>query len=493
MSYLPLNIGAGVYRAGTEYESKGRWYDCNLIRFDEQGRVRPMGGWRTKSTSTVTGVGRAIISWTDNSGAIWTAIATQSHLYAMSRSGVLTDITPSGFTSGRADAVAQAGYGAGNYGAGTYGTPRPDSTAIQDVTVGSMDNFGQNLVFCNADDGYMYEWALNTSLDAVVITNAPTARALFVTNEGMLCAIGAASNPRNIAWSDQRDDTVWTADATNQAGDFDLTTAGRGMQGKRIRGGHLIWTDLDLHLMTYTADTLVYSFAKVGDGCGAISQNCAAVINALSVWMGRSGFWTYNGFVQPLPCDVADYVFSDLNQVQRSKVTCCVDSAFSEVTWHYPSSASNENDRYVKWNYRSNVWDIGELSRLSGADRAGATLYPLKVSTDGYVYEHEVGFMYDALTPYIESGPFEIGNGDNVAYALKLIPDEKTQGDVTATFKTRFYPNETETTYGPYSLASSPVDVRFCGRQGKVRYTGAALADWRVGNPRLEIRAGGRR
>jgi hypothetical protein len=73
-----------------------------------------------------------------------------------------------------------------------------------------------------------------------------------------------------------------------------------------------------------------------------------------------------------------------------------------------------------------------------------------------------------------------------------LIPDEKTQGDVTATFKTRFHPNDTQRSYGPYSMAN-PVSVRFTGRQINMRVDGARLADWRVGIMRVDAQPGGRR
>ena len=76
--------------------------------------------------------------------------------------------------------------------------------------------------------------------------------------------------------------------------------------------------------------------------------------------------------------------------------------------------------------------------------------------------------------------------------ATMLIPDEKTQGDVSATFKTRFHPNDTLRSYGPYSMAN-PTSVRFTGRQIKMRVEGERLADWRVGIMRLEAKPGGLR
>lgn len=576
MSLLPLAFPPGVYRNGTELQSKGRYYDSNLIRFYEN-TIRPIGGWRYKQrngslsdpfTTTVsttvtvahiahglrvgdsvtftsgnsvgglsmlgtwtvatipgansytfvhTGTGtaagplggtvayyyaqavsgkpRAILTWNDNSLVTYAGIGTHSKLYVMNRAGQLYDITPAGFTTGRASAASTGGYGSGAYGAGPYGLSL-DNVVLQDATVWSLDTFGQYLEGCTADDGKIYEWQLNTAVIAAQVTNSPTARAIVVTEERFLFALGAESVPRRVKWCDQEANTTWTPAATNQAGDFDLQSAGKCMMGKRIKGATLIWTDLDVHLATYIGGTFIYSFNRVGESCGAISQNCAAVQDARAVWMGRSGFWLYNGFVQPLPCEVSDYVFSDINLRQGSKVTCYINSTFGEVTWHYPSGSSTENDRYVTWSYRAFergqiVWWFGSLIRLAGCD-AGTMLYPLLTGTDGFTYEHEVGFAYDSASPYLESGPIELGNGDNVMYATALIPDEKTSGDVTATFKTKFYPNGAETSYGPYTLSSN-TDVRFCGRQTKVRYTGSRPTDWRVGTPRLDVTPGGKR
>jgi len=73
-----------------------------------------------------------------------------------------------------------------------------------------------------------------------------------------------------------------------------------------------------------------------------------------------------------------------------------------------------------------------------------------------------------------------------------LIPDDRTLGDVTATFKTKFMPDDAEVVAGPYTL-SARTDVRFTARQVKVRFTGAANDDWRVGEPRLDVIGGGER
>jgi len=108
------------------------------------------------------------------------------------------------------------------------------------------------------------------------------------------------------------------------------------------------------------------------------------------------------------------------------------------------------------------------------------------------IYSHETGLNYDSGSVFCETGPISIGNGDQIARVTEVIPDEKTAGDVDLKFKTRFYPNDTETTHGPFN-PSNPTSVRFSGRQVRMRVEGDQLAAWRVGTMRLETKAGGRR
>ena len=77
------------------------------------------------------------------------------------------------------------------------------------------------------------------------------------------------------------------------------------------------------------------------------------------------------------------------------------------------------------------------------------------IDTSGVVQEHELTpSTHGTQDVFAESGPISIGNGDNVMQVMELIPDEETQGEVDVTFKTRFYPNDTEYTHGPYSTAN---------------------------------------
>ena len=131
------------------------------------------------------------------------------------------------------------------------------------------------------------------------------------------------------------------------------------------------------------------------------------------------------------------------------------------------------------------------MARFAGTDR-GVYSNPIFIGANGILYDHEFGTNHDGDSVFVESGPIQIGNGDNIYYVNELIPDERNQGDVTATFYSRYYPNSTQRSYGPYSM-TNPTSVRFNGRQVNMRLTATANTDWRVGAMRLNAAPGGRR
>lgn len=494
MALVPLNIPPGVVRSGTELQSSGRWYDANLVRWTE-GAMEPVGGWERRGNGTLTGKCRGLLTWKTNSGVRFSGLGTSSKLYAMTQSSVLVDITPTSFTAGSDDASTGAGYGISTYSTGYYGTPRPDAGSVTPATTWSLDTWGEYLVGCSTSDGKLYEWQLDfvTPTKAAVITNAPTnCQGLLVTAERSLFALGASGDGRKVAWSDLENNTIWTAASTNLAGSVILQTTGKIVCGKRVRGQNLILTDIDAHTLTYVGQPFVYQAEIAGRACGIVSANAVAVLDNMAVWMGQKGFHVYDGYVKPLPCEVFDFVFNNININQISKVYAVNNAQYNEVWWFYPSANSNENDSYVAWDYVENHWTIGTLARTAGTDRS-VFRNPIMIGANGYIYDHEVGLNYDSSSPYAESGPVQIGNGDNIMYINELIPDERNQGGVTATFKTRYYPNSDESTYGPYSL-TNPTSVRFNGRQVKMRVTTTTPAtSWRVGTQRLNAIAGGRR
>lgn len=500
MPFLPLEIEPGIFRNGTKYQSKGRWFDANLVRWIE-GAMQPIGGWVPMlEGGSAVDLGEPVWGmhgWQANDGGAHVAVGTKDQAYVISE-GTQTEITPTGFTAGDDTAsITDDAYGDGAYGAGVYGEGDTTQVTTAKVQAWHFDNFGEQLIAVATSDGVMYSWDTNEANDLETVTDAPTQNnAVVVTPERFVVALGADGDPRKVQWADQESLTTWSPASTNQAGDFILPGGGEIVAGRRGRGETLIWTNEDLWAMRYIAGTLIYSFEQVGASVGPIGSRAMVMVdNSRAFWMGPERFFVYDGAARPIPSDVRDHVFGDMNKLQASKIHAVANSDDKEVWWFYPSAGSSEIDRYVIYNYAEGQWSIGELNRTAGME-SGAFDFPIMADRTGAVWQHERSTKYEDvdgsdLTPFAESGPVEIGNGDRIMIVRQLVPDEETLGDVEAKLFTAPYPTADETEHGPFTL-SEPTSVRASGRQVRLRVD-QVNPDWRVGTMRLEVTPGERR
>ena len=492
---VKLAIPPGVYRNATPYAAGPRWHDVNLVRWIDS-TMTPIGGWNKFSADPIVGTCRGLFAWKDNSGDAWLAVGTSSKLY-IHEGGSLTDITPVGFVPGETSARPGRGFGVGLFGRGPWGTPRAASPGlVLDAATWSFDAWGENLVGCSTSDGKIYEWQLTASLPAAVIANAPTqCRAVFVSDQRHLVALGADGDGRKVKWSHSEDNTVWAPSSTNQAGDFLLSSSGLLRCGIKTQGEYLLLTSNDAHVMRYINYPLVFGFQRAGTNCGVAGPNAAVAVEGGVMWMGPDArFYVYDGSVRNIPCEVEAFVEDEFKKVGQSEVYAGTLAEKGEVWWYFPTSTAT---RYVIFNYRSNTWSIGQLDRIAWIDR-GAWKHPVGASSTGDLYQHEDGLLNNGATRvgsvYAQSGALEVGNGDLVADVVQLLPDEKTRGDVAVTFKSQYTPNGEEYVYGPYTVRTDGyTDVRASGRQMKLRVEPVTDNDWQWGTPRADIRPSGER
>tara|TARA_B100000212_G_scaffold82482_1_gene59402 strand:- start:281 stop:2398 length:2118 start_codon:yes stop_codon:yes gene_type:complete len=414
---------------------------------------------------------------------------------------------------------------------GGWGMPATTNVAGALLRHWSHDNFGEDLVM-NVRDGAIYYWDKSggTSSRAVEIstlagsTNAPTIAKKVIVSERdrHVLAFGCDSetasgtqDPLLIRFASQESLTEWNALPTNTAGELRIGTGSEIVTAVQTKQQTLVITDVSVHALQFIGPPFTFGITEVGRNTTIISENAAVAVEESVYWMGYREFYVYNGRTQKLVCPVQDFVFSDLNRDQDTKIVAGQNSAYSEVWWFYPSSDATANDKYVVYNYEQNIWYYGTLARTAWVDR-GVFLYPIAASTDNYLYYQEFGLddgsesPASGITSFIESSQVTIGDGDNFFFASRVIPDitfrESTNEtpQVNLTLKARRFPgttyNQTETSSvtqsasTPIELFTEKADIRLRGRSFALRLESTATGvSWRLGTTRIDLRQDGRR
>jgi hypothetical protein len=423
------------------------------------------------------------------------------------------------------------GWGTGTWNTGTWGTPR---TVVTQPTLFSriwkFDQFGQVLIM-QMVNGAIYEWdpASGTDQRATVVSAAPTKStfALISSPDRHLVCFGtettvgtpATQDPLFVRFSDQENINDFVETAINTAGGQKLSDGNRIMTAVRSRGQILIFTDTSLHGMQYIGPPYTFGFSQLGSNCGALGPHAAVDVNGLALWMGPEAFYAFDGTVKKIQCTVQDYVFSDINLVQEDKVYAALNTDYNEITWFYCSAGSDFVDRNVTYNYLESVWSVGSLARTSWQDvdtfekptateylkdSTAATLTTIYGLTAGrsLVYRQEDGYNQadgTAVSAVIESGYFDIGDGDDMLYMKRFIPDFKDQlENLTVNLLLRPYPQATAnpSSLDPYVITptTEKVDTRARGRQIAIKITSTDVgAWWRYGTLRVDIQPDGLR
>jgi len=426
------------------------------------------------------------------------------------------------------------GWSAGGWGRSTWGSAADLTASGDTLRIWSHDNFGEDLVI-NVRDGGLFYWdksansgtTFGRAVDLSSITGANKApviaKQVIVSDiDRHVIAFGCDSetnpgvqDPLLIRFSDQENVTEWQSLATNTAGDLRIGSGSKIVTAVETRQQVLVFTDVSLHAMQFLGPPFTFGINSISEGITIASPLAAIAVEDNVFWMGAEEFYVYGGTVQRLPCSVRDYVFSNINSNQLEKVTAGVNSAFSEVTWFYPSASSEENDSYVTYNYEQKIWYYGTMSRTVWLDR-GVNADPIAAGDDHFLYLQEVGFDDGSTSPataissYIESSQMDLGDGEQFAFMRRLIPDMTFRNSTAAvpsatmTLKVRNFPGGnyldsnansiTKTASVPIEQFTEQVFVRLRGRSFAFRIesedTGVA---WRLGSPRVDIRPDGRR
>ena len=431
-------------------------------------------------------------------------------------------------------AVALSGWGVGPWGFGAGGV---GSASANPIRVWNHQNFGQDLLY-GPKGGSLYYWDATTGITSrgVALTSlsgasdVPTVQTLFMVSDASRFTIAFGCNdygssdidPMLIRWSDQESAVNWTPAATNQAGSLRLSHGSRIDATLQTRQEILVWSDTSLYGLQYLGPPVVWGSQLLTDNVSIVSDRAVSLAAGVAYWMGEDKFYTYDGRVNTLSCDLRQYIFSDINLDQYSQVCSGTNEQFNEVWWFYCSASSTAIDRYVVYNYLEKVWYYGNLGRTAWVDIGVTSNFPIAATYANNLVQHEIGNDDNTtastlpIEAYITSSEFDIDDGDRFGFVWRVLPDVTFRGSSaaspSATLTLLPLQNSGSGYNSPASLGGSDngavtrtatvpieaftgqVNIRVRGRQMSIKMASTAVGvQWQMGTPRIEIRPDGRK
>ena len=366
-------------------------------------------------------------------------------------------------------------------------------------------------------------------------SSTPLSQAYFIISDASRFVILFGTNdygstefdPMLIRWSDQESYTEWAPAVTNQAGSVRLSHGSEIITALQSRQEIVVWTDSTIYSLQYLGPPYVWGTQLIADNISIAGPNAAALGSGITYWMGVDKFYKYDGRVQTLRCDVRQYIFNDINLQQADQIFASTSEGFNEVWWFYCSENSFTVDKYVIYNYSEDIWMYGTLARTAWLD-SGLRDNPIAATYAYNLVNHESGVDDNttgtpvAIEASVTSAQFDIGDGHNMAFAWRMLPDLTFRGSTDGTtpqLTMQLLPlqnsgsgyNNPLSVGGTSSTASLPVtatqtypidldtftgqiNIRVRGRQMAMRITSNTLGtQWQLGSPRIDIRQDGRR
>ena len=459
---------------------------------------------------------------------------------------------------------AEQSYGYG-FGISTYGgvvTGGADtgwgiavaaSTQTLEPGLWSLDTFG-NVLIATIANGRTYTWNSNdaakfTTRASVNTTNflttlnpvasrlslvSPTTQHLIHFGTCTTYNDASTQDDMFIRFSNNEEINSYDVKATNTAGTFRLQDGTKIMGALTAKETILVWTDSSLYTMKFVGAPFTFGFEQVGTNCGLIGKNSAVEIDGVAYWMSNNGFFMFDGTVKSLPCSVEDYVYDDIDTTKGQQINAGLNNLFTEVTWWYPTTGSDFNNRYVSYNYGETMklpagnWYTGTNAnsiRTSWTDtlvyprpyatkynESAAGTFPAVIGVTGLgqtvYFEHETGTdqinpdgSTTALTSFIQSFEFSLQK-DQTEYFLamrRFLPNFKTlTGNNNITLAVTDFPatDATATALSPFVVTSSTnfVDTRARGRYASIKLQNTAAGEtWRFGTFQVDLQPDGRR
>ena len=194
--------------------------------------------------------------------------------------------------------------------------------------------------------------------------------ALNITTSGI-------NYPRVVKWSTesaiQTTPTSWdVSSATVDAGEYELADSkGEILDGLPLRDTFMIYKEDSIYGMSYVGTPFIFQFNQLSPSVGALAKNCVAEFEGGHFILGNGDVYINDGqkIQSILPHKIRDYIFSEIDGANFKKSFVVADYGNTEMwaCFPTPTSATNQCNKAVVWNWTNKAFTIRDLPDLAHA------------------------------------------------------------------------------------------------------------------------------
>lgn len=185
---------------------------------------------------------------------------------------------------------------------------------------------------------------------------------------------GGTNYPQRVRWSDlampNSPPLDWDATSTtNSAGFNDLSdTKGKIIDGMELNDKFLLYTEDDVHEISYVAGNDIFRFRKLLEGVGLLAKGCVCKVDGKHFVVTRNDVVIHNGnsFSSVIEGKIKEQLFNEIRNSNDYNETQAIHyPAKSEVWVTYKTAGSLYYNKAAVINITSGLWTFRELPNMT--------------------------------------------------------------------------------------------------------------------------------
>lgn len=181
----------------------------------------------------------------------------------------------------------------------------------------------------------------------------------------------AVKYPYRLMWSNAAEPgaipTEWTASATNDASEQDLTGIGRLVDSLPLGDVNIVYGQEGRYAMQYVGGNDVFRFTRMSGRDGLLNRGCVVDTPKGHVFLTNGDVMLHNGgeAVSIAEGVIRSWLFSAIDSSNAGRTFLTLNPQQTEVWIVFPSTGQSDCDTVAAWSWKDNTWGIFSVASVT--------------------------------------------------------------------------------------------------------------------------------